>query len=268
MNSTIKAYGLDTGALNIGKKMPDIPRDHVFVVSDQGHDWRCFGRGKAHIAKARLLTTTQGSAEWINALNGADGEHATGLVNQVSGVCHNVANRLLLVADADVADARGKGLATLAFGRYGFELEDFAQRIADTAKQIETVSDAQLEKALCKLNAHLNDELADLAEDLMNQFNLNTSSLPCSTLGKVRDLYGSFHDTRRECYLEASQAEPEYTNNTDVRYLKRLEPELHNFLYELKTCLGDSAYTRIIPVLPEQAGDYLKGLSDSTERKQ
>lgn len=252
--------------------MPDIPRDHVFVVSDQGHDWGCFGRGKNHIPESHLLTTAQGCAEWINALNGTNGKYPTTLVNQVSGVCHNVANRLLLVADADVSDARGNGLATLAFGKYGFELDDFAQRITDTAKQIETVSDDQVENALCKLKAHLNDELTDLAEDLMGLFDLHTSELPLTTLDKIRDLYRSFHDTRRNCYLKASTAEPEYilTNGykTDVRYLRRLEPELRNFLYQLETRLGNAIYTRAIPFLPEEASDYLKGLSAPTEREQ
>ncbi len=268
MNSTIKAYGLDTSALSLGKKMPNIPRDHVFVVSDQGHDWGCFGRGKNHIPKSNLLARAQGNAEWMNAINGTDNKHPTGLENQVSGVCHNVANRLLLLADADVAKAQGNGLATLAFGKYGFGIDDFARRISETAKQIGAVSDVLVEKALCKLEAHLNDELADIAEDLMNMFGLNALNLPSATLDKIRALYGSFHDARRERYLEASQAEPEYilANNskTDIRYLKRLEPELHNYLYQLKVCLGDDIYKSVIPLLPEQASDYLQRLSEPT----
>ncbi len=107
------AIGLVTG---YAIKIPRLPADHTYVLSDAGHVWPCYGRSSGGRA------ICDGLAE----LNDADclsrPNSTAGIDYGFTGVCHQMANRILYPSGATVEDALGYRGSLLAWGTYGRDL--------------------------------------------------------------------------------------------------------------------------------------------------
>lgn len=97
--------------------------DHTYVKSDQGHAWGCSGgaTGGAPIANCT------GNVKYADCLGQSDG--MAGVIWGVTGMCHQMANRILLacvdqsqaqLVNAAVAFRNG---TEIFFGEYGLDLE-------------------------------------------------------------------------------------------------------------------------------------------------
>ena len=146
--------------------MPELHVDHVWLHSkDPFHDWNCFGRGVSSIGEpgSRQLLAVAGNAEWMAAVYGSGSEGkgserpAAGIVNNVGGVCQNVANRLLAMTEdnPDVSAADGNPLVVLAFGKYGIDVPGFKRLLRETARELNArkegtvvVSDEELDRTI------------------------------------------------------------------------------------------------------------------------
>lgn len=153
-----------TESKNYFSGVPDLHVDHVWLHSEAPfHDWNCFGRGASWIGKpgARPLSSATGNVEWMAAVYDAGSEGkgserpAAGIVNNVGGVCQNVANRLLAMTEGnpDVSAANGNALVVLAFGKYGIDVSGFKRRLRETARELNdrtpgTVSDEELDRTI------------------------------------------------------------------------------------------------------------------------
>lgn len=89
--------------------------DHTYVRSDDGQTWGCNGRstggkeicyGEANIQMAKWLSQEDGLA---------------GINYMKTGVCHQIANRILLSARTLVAAARGARTSFFEWGVYGLD---------------------------------------------------------------------------------------------------------------------------------------------------
>jgi hypothetical protein len=87
--------------------------DHTYVVSDQGHRWRCWGRDFG----GGMICSAHGNVLEADCLSQVDSE--AGIVYGKTGVCHQSANRILYPARLVVTSARGAGLSMFAWGFYG-----------------------------------------------------------------------------------------------------------------------------------------------------
>ncbi|WP_375790757.1 restriction endonuclease [Bradyrhizobium sp. vgs-9] len=94
--------------------------DHVYVTSDSGEMWSCFGSGTGGTMIAQVADA---NIDAVRAAAGRDG--AAGIVYGISGLQYQVANRLLRAGHSGqgdiqkVSNARGYRAAALAFGEYG-----------------------------------------------------------------------------------------------------------------------------------------------------
>jgi hypothetical protein len=95
--------------------MRQMPFDHTYVYSSYGDIWPCHGRdtggyiicvGAAEVDKSRCLSQADGEA---------------GIDYSVTGVCHQIANRILLPSSQIVQKARGWRWSLLLYGIYGCE---------------------------------------------------------------------------------------------------------------------------------------------------
>jgi hypothetical protein len=87
--------------------------DHSYVTSSEGHVWPCAGRSKG----GSVICSGSGSAWLAHCLAGAYSR--AGIIYNVTGWCHQMANRILRPAGVDVSAARGYRLSYFLWGRYG-----------------------------------------------------------------------------------------------------------------------------------------------------
>jgi hypothetical protein len=96
-------------------RMKNLPTDHTYVASNQGDTWGCYGRsvggrricqGNGNIGKARCLSQANGHA---------------GIKYARTGLCHQMANRILSPAGQTVTGARGARAVEHIYGVYGLD---------------------------------------------------------------------------------------------------------------------------------------------------
>jgi hypothetical protein len=87
--------------------------DHTYVTSSERHVWPCAGRSEG----GRVICTGSGSAWLAHCLAGASSR--AGIVYNVTGWCHQMANRILRPAGIDVSSARGYRISYHFWGKYG-----------------------------------------------------------------------------------------------------------------------------------------------------
>ena len=131
--------------------LPMIEMDHVFLVSDGGHNWNCFGRGVETLSnpslrgKVNYLGEIEGNLEWMAKAYAPKTEECilgsrpeAGVHNQYSGVCQNAANRILAMGSGELSVAKAKmnELAVLLYGKFGFDVESFVAKIEAAAGEL------------------------------------------------------------------------------------------------------------------------------------
>jgi len=87
--------------------------EHTYVVSDAGERWSCNGRADG----GREICAGSGDAALAACLARADG--TAGIVYGFTGVCHQIANRILWPADVRVERAAGYSFSLVCYGHYG-----------------------------------------------------------------------------------------------------------------------------------------------------
>ena len=100
-------------------RMIGLPWDHTYVTSTHGHAWGCHGRN------AGGLSVCSGDAiiQFAECLADADGE--AGIDYGITGLCHQIANRILYPSGKTVISARGARLSVVVYGLYGLDPQTF-----------------------------------------------------------------------------------------------------------------------------------------------
>jgi len=108
---------MPTGTLEgFALSMQGLPADHTYVESSHGHVWKCHGRyaGGTSICKG---TGNTAQADCLSQPNSDAGIKYLG-----TGVCHQIANRILHPAAVFVSGARGYRASVFIYGTYGKDL--------------------------------------------------------------------------------------------------------------------------------------------------
>jgi hypothetical protein len=87
--------------------------DHTYAVSSCGLRWGCRGRSTGGV----LLRSRVGSSAIADCLAGSNAE--AGILYGRTGVCHQMANRILHSAGITVAGCGGYAVSVIAYGFYG-----------------------------------------------------------------------------------------------------------------------------------------------------
>ncbi|WP_139834619.1 hypothetical protein [Thalassospira sp. MCCC 1A03138] len=89
--------------------------DHTYVADDTGRAWGCNGRVSGGIP----ICSGLGNGNHADCL--AQPNRKAGIIYGLGGVCHQMANRILLSANVQVSQARGYSLSLLLFGEFGLD---------------------------------------------------------------------------------------------------------------------------------------------------
>jgi len=94
-------------------KMVGLPADHTYVTSSAGHIWNCNGRGAGGMA----ICVGSGNVDQADCLSNPL-SHA-GISYGITGVCHQMANRILYPAGQTVSRAQRYQWSCFMYGTYG-----------------------------------------------------------------------------------------------------------------------------------------------------
>lgn len=90
--------------------------DHTYVTSSAGHVWPCWGRS----AGGSQICSGVGNTDQAACL--AQPNFDAGINYGKTGVCHQMANRILFPARQMVSAAKGYRASIFVFGVYGLDL--------------------------------------------------------------------------------------------------------------------------------------------------
>jgi hypothetical protein len=254
-------------ALSSSGYLPGVTVDHVCVVGDN-HDWNCFGRGAGQPPQGNLVAQGMGNALWASKIYGPYESRgpeclAAGVTEKYEGVCHTVANRILVLCgdDVDSRKASGNELATLLYGRFGFNLDAYVARVKQAAveannMQSGSVSQEDVDTVVNRITRGFepHQELELLRADLEEQFQLHFEILTPDQKQDFVDTYTDFQKKRKVAF----DAEPKgNTQDFQPRFARRLGPDLMACLLHIQTLLGVDLYLKIFKLTPEAAMAFL-----------
>ena len=276
MNDEIEVYAMPTGY--DCEALKGFRLDHVCMYDKEGsHNWNCFGRGRSDIRNndARILCIASGNAEWLAEVYGRDAEGkggrddkdplAAGVCELFNGVCQNVANRLLAMTEEnyDVSKASGNELVVLAFGKYGFGIDDFIQKVNDSAERVNklypnSVSQDAVARAIKCLKegqkvSYEFEALTDELPDLRAAFVEKTTERDRNAFSVE---YAAFQNRRADEFAKLDKASlPDH--DARERMGAFLKNEMTAFLTKIRARRGSETYQQVLHVLPQDAFDML-----------
>lgn len=249
--------------------------DHVYLTSTTNNNWNCFGRGRETARPDYKIELTHGYALWMELVYGVENEGksgrgenahpAAGVWNLFSGVCHNAANRLLVLANdnKDVWRANGNGFVTVLFGKYGFEMDAFIASVKNAAKQLEVPAE-ELANVVDRIRKGQTPE-AEL-EVFRKIYEHRTGSrfdaIGATAIDRITDQWKHFQVRRLEEFRRlAKLVKTEKDQDIRDELQKNLQPDLVEFYRALGGIIGQDTVHKVLQVLPEKMVQALGALA-------
>jgi hypothetical protein len=223
--------------------------DHTFVTSSERHVWPCAGRSEG----GHVICSGSGSAWLASCLAGGYGR--AGIVYNVTGWCHQIANRILQPAGVDVSAARAYRITYLLWGKYGRDASP-----DDTWPELQHCSELEATRSLheegtpylppseppsgtltsvpTRLDRMIDDHLGD---DYAYEKRARLRQLAAATEHQQEELVSAF---------KAERITPE-------QYLERFTRLAENLFAGYERILGRADFVRLFGVVPEHALDFL-----------
>jgi hypothetical protein len=226
--------------------------DHVCVASSDGGSWPCWGRSLQNFIddKADYREVARGLAftKWANLIVGDDGN--AGLTIHVTGKCHNQANRILALAGTDVRTAGADAMIMFFFGKYGFDVPAYIERVKSAATKLkreapDTLLDADINEVIAYINRAQQDELEILEEYFKQAIAPQVLNLTADQKAGIADIYRNFFNQRA-----ALEGDP-------GSYAGKLRPVARDSLGQLGQLLGPDNYLLFSKAFPQYARDSL-----------
>jgi hypothetical protein len=248
--------------------------DHVFIISSENNNWNCFGGGKEEACKQYEIASTQGFIEWARLVYGPENEGREGrppnaypaadVTELYNGVCQNVANRILLLADTniDVRKAHGNALVTLLYGKYGFGIDIFIEKIKSTARQL-NVTHLELDKVLrCIIQGQTAESELNILKSI---YEIKTGQpfpvIPNDLYTRLTTAHTAFQVRRTEEFNRLSQTKAGQDIRKDL--VDALKPDLKEYYKILEEIFGRDVVLNMMQVLPANISLALKAFDGS-----
>jgi hypothetical protein len=266
MKATFKLYAVS--CIPFG----GLDSEHTFIISE-GHNFNCFGRGAESIPESRVVCETTASAKWAERIYGEfEGSQdqtkpAAGVRVRYDGVCQNAANRLLVLGGdgVDARQTKGNVLATLLYGKFGFNIDKFLEVVTRSGNELVQTGEidaSDVAAVIQRIKSGLlpDAELEILHADIPEQLNL-PKALPELTDNQralFRPIYADYQQDR----LAAFDATPkEYGEEIAwKKYPTMLVPALTKCMLRLQKELSRTDFEQMFGVEPEQVIQLVKGM--------
>jgi hypothetical protein len=224
-----------------GFQFGGLPSEHTYITA-LGHNFNCFGR----FSEGRFVRKSSGSATWACSLYGHQNEGGqdtgspTGLSIRYDGVCQNVANRVLVLVadDLDARGTQGNVLATLLYGKFGFNLDKYIDAVKSTGAQLLAngsgeVKPSDIDTALNRIAAGqtADAELDILHADMQEQENITLPDITDAQRAAFRPIYSDYQNDRQTAFMATA-------NNVPYGYQIALKEFPHSLIGPLKKCVG------------------------------
>jgi len=125
--------------------------DHTYVVASDGTKWRCNGAdsgGEQIIEKSTDI-------EIAHSIAGANG--MAGIHYGVTGVCHQISNRILYPSDTTVKMVAGYFLSVATYGEYGVGEDNWKELKISSNEQFSMAGNSETISLLDSLSSHRHD---------------------------------------------------------------------------------------------------------------
>ncbi len=267
-----QAYCIDFSGY--GGLPPGIKVSHTFVASPN-HNWNCFGTGKEAVNSAKVLQSGAGSGyeQWAcyvyGPYDGKGGEcPAAGLHVQYDGVCHNAANRVLVLANADVSDATGNALVMLMYGKYGFNIPQYIQAVKDAAQKVNAdarttiIPQDEVDGVVARIMGDVASEIDTLEKDILRSHfeeQLKLQTLSHDQASRLWQIYSDFQAQRLVIFDATEAHNPNHSTNIQAQYATAMKPVLSQCLEQMLQTLGETQFLAMFQASPEQAISFLLG---------
>lgn len=246
------------------------PMEHTYVVCD-GHNFNCFGAGKGSDQSREVVKGTA-SSKWASKVYGnfegcGDDQLAAGLRVRYNGVCQNASNRILVLA-GDKIDARctkGNLLATLMFGKFGFDFDPYFDRVKNTAQELlqtepDEIGSVEVDNVIKRIEYGLtaDAELEIFHADLPEQFDIQ-QQLPALTDAQreiFRPIYSDYQSDRKRVWDSIPKQYGE--DIAGKKYPAGLLEPWGKCVELLATTLSKSDFEQMFGADPERAIGLLK----------
>jgi len=238
--------------------------DHVSLYSsDLNGFWGCFGRGKneQELAGSQPGVTANVPKNWL--LQYAPFGSEVLVRNLISGTCHTIANRILLIAteDKDVKTSGGDIVTVIAFGKYGIGLQDLKNKLKESfEKSASTYAPEMLEQALSKLDS-LHYELDAWLELIHSQIEAHHDDLKQYD-GFIENLK-AVPKENYEKYLKAYVEKREEIYNKHNLQNNWDTNQINEYRKELANACKDSIIEAIISEMKPEHGDIVRSVLDN-----
>jgi hypothetical protein len=272
--ATFTAYARITGYDSPQLKALGIRLDHVFVTSSLRNNWNCFGGGIEEACREHEIASSQGYVEWASLVYNPEKEGRVGrnpdaypaaeVTELFNGVCQNAANRVLAFTEnnIDVRKANASALVTLLYGKYGFGIEDFIERVKSTAARL-SVSGEVLAKILQRISQGQSaDAELDIFKSVYAQkLGRSFPEIPAEQWVQLVQTHSAFQLRRVDEFSRLAQAKPGQDLRMDL--VEALKPDLKNYYGKLESVLGREAVLQVMQVLPPNITLALKAFDGS-----
>ena len=251
--------------------------DHTWLSTESGpHNWNCYGRGRDnnHDPDARLMGVAHGNVQWMTEVydpkaegrSGRDNNPAAaGVVELLHGVCQNATNRMLAMTEEnlDVSKAAGNELVILAFGKYGFGVDRFIERLKATAADLNarrpgSVTEEELRRTLENVNAgtSVSAEFDSLTDDLPQIRDAFMEVATDRQRHEFAEKYAAFQLRRADKFADIEKLDlPRHDARGQMASF--LKVELSRLLEYARDSLGVDVYSKVISIVPGMAWDVL-----------
>jgi hypothetical protein len=252
-----------------GFQFGGLPSEHTYVTVP-GHNFNCFGRFDG----GRFVRKSSGSATWACSLyghkneGGQDAGSPTGLSIRYDGVCQNVANRVLvlLADDIDARGTEGNVLATLMYGKFGFNLDKYIEAVKSTGGQFVAngsgeVKQLDIDTALSRIAAGQTPdaELDILHTDIQEQEGITLPEITGAQRIAFRPIYSDYQNERMAAFLAIASKVP---CNVQIAYNElphSLVQPLEKCVERLASALGPDEFKNMFGLTPDELKGKLGG---------
>lgn len=247
-----------------------VPIDHTYVTSSDNHNWNCFGRGAG--SGGRVVRTTKASSKWAALIYGPyegsqDCGAPAGLAIRHSGVCQNVANRILVLGDADARGSMGNALATVMFGKFGFNIDKYVDMVKNTGAQLLqtepgeiTQQDIQTVLERITYGQSADAELDILHADLDVEENISLPDVTDAQRAIFRPIYNDYQKQRVDAFLAADAKSNPSVQMPTFPLQEALIGPWTQCVERLITALGPDQFKAMFGVTPDVVKKLMGGL--------